>query len=118
MPQEIVDALMAQGASPEEAMAAAYPDGGAMPPEAAAGPAPMMGPGAPTEDDMIGQLLEGVMMKWAGDQAQMAGEKSALLETLMMIAAAGGAMPPQDMVEGMPMNAGIPAPMEAPMGGM
>lgn len=110
MPEEIVEGLVAQGVPPQDAMAMAYPEGGGMAPPMGA-PAPPMAP-AGGEDEMLAMLLEQVMMKWMGEEVQMAGEKGALLDTLMMIAQSAGALPPEAMfAEGAPM-AGPMMPVE------
>lgn len=78
------------------------------------GPDPMMGgmppaPMPPSEDEMIMSLLDAVMQKWTGGEAQLAGEKDQLLQTLV-----GIFMGPQAPVD--PMAMGGPPPMD--MGGM
>jgi hypothetical protein len=62
-------------------------------------PPPMGGPGGmpmgggpgmpmmePNPDEMLMMLLQAVMGKWQSGEAQLAGEKDVLLQTLMMLA--------------------------------
>jgi hypothetical protein len=51
----------------------------------------MAGPGGGTEDAILLQLLQAAMGKWGGEEAQLAGEKSTLMGTLMGIL---GVQPP------------------------
>ena len=88
-PQAYID----QGMPPEQALAAAFPQGppppGAMPPGAAPmGPPPAAG----DEDAMLAQLINAVLGKWSSDAQQIAGEKSALMEVLMQLAGAPAPM--------------------------
>jgi hypothetical protein len=45
----------------------------------------------PSEDEMLIQLMQAAMGKWSSGEAQIAGEKSGIIQTLMMIL---GAAPP------------------------
>lgn len=62
--------------------------------------APEQAPMPADENEMIMQLLEALLSKWQGGEDQIAGEKSGLLQMLMMMV---GAQPPhpQDLVEPM-----------------
>ncbi len=42
----------------------------------------------PSDDEMMMQALMAVLQKWDGAKAQLAGEQSSLIETLMLIASA------------------------------
>jgi hypothetical protein len=70
---------------------------------------PMMGGGmdpsmdqAPpmSEDEAIIQLMQALLGKWGQDEAQLAGEKSGLLETMMMMLGAAPPAPADAMAEG------------------
>lgn len=65
---------------------------------------PMGGAPAPGENDMIAQLLQATMQKWSGGEMQIAGEKQALIQTLMELV---GIQVPQAAEA--PMEDGMPA---------
>lgn len=93
---------------PEQAMAAAAP----MPadPMMPAGPdMGMAGPPMPDEDAMLQMLMQAVAGKWQSEEAQIAGEKGVLIQTLMQMAMPTPAFGPQDMVEGAPGTGAMPA---------
>lgn len=58
----------------------------------------------PSENDMLLAALQGLFSKWDKQESTMAGEKSSLLETLMMLAGSEPATPQEAMVEGGPEN--------------
>lgn len=51
-----------------------------------ADPAAMAPPAMPDEDAILGMLMQAVMGRWAQQDAQLAGEKGVLTQTLMMLA--------------------------------
>ena len=112
MPLGNPEAYMAEGMPPEQAMAMAYPQGG--PPMGPPGMDPSM-MGAPPVDPLQ-MLLSAVMQKWDSGEAQMAGEKSMLMETLAMIAQSSPPAPQDMFAEGNPMNAGMMPSSDPNMG--
>lgn len=69
---------------------------------------------APTQDDLIMGSLQAVLGKWAGGQAQIAGEKDSLLQALMQLAGAQPPSAPEAFAEGgAPTNFGMG--MEGPV---
>lgn len=112
MPEGNPEAYMEQGVPPEEAMAMAGEPpmdpmmGGSVP-----GPMGPMGPPEPPQDMMMAMLLQAVTQKWGGAEAQIAGEKDMLMQTLMQLAMPAPAFGAGDMVEGAP-------PMMGPEPGM
>ena len=58
-------------------------------------------PMPPDENEMILQLIEALLSKWQGGEQQIAGEKSGLLEMLMMLV---GVQPPMPVDTGNPMD--------------
>lgn len=60
---------------------------------------PMM---APSEDDLIMTAMQAVLGKWGSGQAQMAGEKNELLQTLLLLASSQPPQPMEGFVEGGP----------------
>lgn len=117
MPLGNPEEYMAQGMPPEEAMAMSGMGMAApMPPM---GPDPMMGPppmgspmgpemgGAPDETAMLAMLMQAVTGKWDQQQAELAGEKGMLMDTLMSLADAQPPAPQDMFAEGAPMNAGF-----------
>lgn len=80
---------------------------GGMPP--AADPMAMAAPPPMDEKAIMGMLLDAVTGRWAGQEAQLAGEQDVLIQTLMMLANVGGPMGPTEMMEpgmGAPMGEG------------
>lgn len=55
---------------------------------------------APSEDDLIMTAMQAVLGKWASGQAQVAGEKNSLLQTLMLLASSQPPQPMEAFVEG------------------
>lgn len=90
MPEGNPEAYMDEGMSEEEAMMAA---GMAPDPMMAADPMGAMAPPPMDAMSMMPMLIEAVLGKWAGTEAQLAGEQDMLLQTLMMLA-----QPPQPMM--------------------
>ena len=76
---------------------------------------PEMGMAPPEDDMLLAMLLDAVMGKWAGSEAQLAGEKDVLMQVLMELAGAGGPMGPDQFAEGAPTNMGMMPPEEVPM---
>lgn len=77
----------------------------------------MMGMGAPPIDPME-MLFGAVQGKWDSQEAQLAGEQSALMNILMMMAQSAPPTAPEMFAEGAPGNAGMmPGTDVVPMGG-
>lgn len=81
---------------------------------------------APDQDDLIMSALQAVLGKWGNGQAQMAGEKESLLQTLMLLASSQPPTAPEAFVEGgaptafgmAPADPMLPSAGSAPVGGM
>lgn len=82
-------------------------------------PPPMGGPGVPPvdEDGLMAMLLQALMGKWDSGEAQLAGEKEALITTLLQLVQSGGELPPGDFAEGAPQNMGMGPQAMPPMEG-
>lgn len=77
----------------------------------------MPAPPPPSENEMILQGIQAVLEKWGSGEAQIAGEKNALLQTLMMLAGVAPPSPMDAMVEGTGADQMLPAdPMGMPPG--
>lgn len=89
---------------PDPMMGPMPPDPGMGMPMPPMGPDPMMGGAAPMDENaMLMELIQAAMMKWEGGEAQLAGEKGAVIDTLMSIMQGPGALDPAaNMVEGGP----------------
>lgn len=87
----------------------------------AMGAGPVM---APTEDDLIMSAMSAVLGKWATGQAQVAGEKNSLLQTLLLLASSQPPQPMEAFAEGgaatnfgmQPNDITLPAAGAAPIG--
>lgn len=115
------DPMMGMGGGPVPPPTATPLGGAGAAPSAAVdlggmGAPPMM---APSEDDLIMSALQAVLGKWGTGQAQIAGEKNSLLQTLMLLASSQPPMAPEAFVEGGPAtNFGMaPADPALPSGG-
>ena len=86
-----------EGMPPEQAMAAAYPQDAGMTGMENTGMEGM----EPQQDQMMMMLLQALMQKWGGSEAQITAEKDMLMQTLMQLAQGGAPAPgPQGFVEG------------------
>lgn len=116
MPEGNPEAYMEQGMPEDEAMAAAGMGPEPMGPMAPGPEAPPMGMGPmggmpPDQDAMMMMLMQALVQKWGSAEAQVAGEKGTLVDTMMQLAMPQPSFGPQDMVEGAP-GQGMP-PMGA-----
>lgn len=119
-PQPGLPPMMSPGGPVAPATATPLGGAGAAPSSAVdlggMGAPPMM---APSEDDLIMTAMQAVLGKWGSGQAQIAGEKNSLLQTLMLLASSQPPQPMEGFIEGGPAtNFGMtPVDQTLPSGG-